>query len=258
MMKDPYIEVTERPGLRATPEQLSMLYTRYHTAASYAEGKKVLEVACGAGMGLGYMARRANRVVGGDYSESLLLVCKHHYEGHIPLVRLDAQTLPFKDASFDLVVFYEALYYLARPENFVAEVRRVLRLGGTLLICTANKDRSGFVRSPHSYRYFSARELCQLLEEQGSTVKLFGAFPVAEGSLRGSLMSLVRRVIVSLNLVPGTLKGRELLKRLAYGKLQELKPEVSEGMAELESLVPISGTEPTRQFKVLYALAHLS
>lgn len=256
-MKDAYVEVSERPGLRATPEQLSMLYTRYHTAASYAEGKKVLEVACAAGMGLGYMAQRGRRVVAGDYSQVLLQISRSNYRDRIPLVRLDAHALPFKDTSFDLIVLYEAIYYLAQPQAFVAEARRILSPGGDLLVCTANKKRPGFVRSRYSHRYFSAHELRQLLEEQAFTVELFGAFPVAEAKVKDKFLSLARTVVVGLNLVPGTLKGRELLKRLAYGRLQELQPEVSEGMAELEPLVPISGTEPTRQFKVLYAFAHL-
>jgi SAM-dependent methyltransferase len=171
---------------------------------------------------------------------------------------LDAQGLPFKDVSFDVVVFYEAIYYLARPDNFVAEARRVLRPGGTLLICTANKDRPGFVRSPHSHRYFSAHELRQLLGEQGFSVELFGAFPVAESTAKDRFLSFARRAAVALNLVPGTLKGRELLKRLVYGKLEDLKGEVREGMAELGPLVPISGTQSAHVFKVVYAIAYLT
>ena len=254
-MNDPYIEITEGPGHQATQEQLSMLYTRYHTAAGYAVGKDVLEVASGPGMGLGYMAKQASRVIAGDYSQNLLSLARHHYGDHFPLVRLDAQALPFTDTCFDVVLFYEAIYYLTGAERFVAEARRVLRPGGTLLICTANKDRPGFVRSPVSHRYFSAHDLQALLEEQGFTARLFGAFPVAEATVKDKVLSVARRVAVTFNLIPGTLKGREILKRLVYGRLHEFEPEVSEGMASLETLVPVPGLEPTDQHKVLYAIA---
>ena len=255
--KDPYAEVTESPGSQATSEQVSMLYTRYHTAASYCAGMKVLEVACGTGMGLGYMASQASLVVGGDYSPSLIRTAQQHYNGRIPLVRLDAHALPFQGGSFDVVILYEAVYYLAQPDRFLAESQRVLHPGGTLLICTANKDRSGFVRSRHSHQYFSADQLRRLLEKHGFSVNLFGAFPTAEATLKGSLLAQARRIAASLNLIPGTLKGRELLKRLAYGSLEELPSEVREEMAPLEPLVSIPGEAQVEEFKVLYAVASL-
>ena len=99
-----YSEVTEAVGNRITQEALSMLYTRYWMAASVGQGKDVLEVACGSGQGLGYLAGKANRVVGGDYTEKLLRTAQRHYRGRIPLVRFDAHELPFKEGTFDLVI----------------------------------------------------------------------------------------------------------------------------------------------------------
>jgi hypothetical protein len=88
-------------------------------------------------------------------------------------------------------------------------------------------------------------------------VELFGAFPVAESTAKDRFLSFARRAAVALNLVPGTLKGRELLKRLVYGKLEELKGEVRDDMQDLEQLVSLSGERPACEFKVLYAVAHL-
>jgi SAM-dependent methyltransferase len=42
--------------------------------------------------------------------------------------------LPFDDASFDLVTCYEAFHYVADPQHGVAEIRRVLRPGGTAIV----------------------------------------------------------------------------------------------------------------------------
>jgi ubiquinone/menaquinone biosynthesis C-methylase UbiE len=82
---------------------------------------------------------------------------------------IDAHNLPFDDKSFDVVILYEAIYYLEHPERFIEEARRVLRENGTLLICTANKDWSGFNPSPYTYKYFSAPEL--FLLRKGKTEK---------------------------------------------------------------------------------------
>jgi len=57
-----YTTVTEMPGLKASREQLAMLYTRYAFAAKFCDGKDVLEVGCGAGQGLGYLATKARKV----------------------------------------------------------------------------------------------------------------------------------------------------------------------------------------------------
>ena len=246
---DDYTDVTEVPGLGATREQMSMLYTRYRTAQAFCEGKDVLEVACGAGLGLGYLARKARRVVGGDYTERLLRLARRHYGDQIPLIRLDAHALPFRDRSFDVVILY-----LTEPDRFLAECRRVLRVPGVLLICTVNKEWSDFNPSPFSRRYFSSRELGQLLERHGFGVELFGAFPVLKDSARDRVLSFLKRAAVALHLVPRTMKGREVLKRLFFGRLTPIPPEVTEGMADLEPLVPIATDTVNSSYKVLYAV----
>jgi ubiquinone/menaquinone biosynthesis C-methylase UbiE len=254
---DDYTDVTEVPGLGATREQMSMLYTRYRTAQAFCEGKDVLEVACGAGLGLGYLARKARRIVGGDYTERLLRLAQRHYRGRIPLVRLDAHALPFRDRSFDVVILYEAIYYLTEPDRFLAECRRVLRVPGVVLICTVNKEWSDFNPSPFSVRYFSSRELIELLQRQGFAVELYGAFPALKNSARDRVLSLLKRAAVALHLIPRTMKGRAVLKRLFFGRLTPIPPEVTEGMADLEPLVPIAADTVNRSYKVLYAVARI-
>ncbi len=53
-----YTTVTEVPGNQVTQEQLERMFHRYCFASNFAEGKDVLEVACGAGLGLGYWPKR--------------------------------------------------------------------------------------------------------------------------------------------------------------------------------------------------------
>lgn len=253
-----YTSVTERPGLSVTREQLAMLYTRYHTAAKFCEGKDVLEVGCGPGIGLGYLAKKARKVVAGDVDEKLLKLAQEHYKGRerIELKAFDAHKLPFEDNSFDVVILFEVIYYLAQPEKFLEECRRVLRKDGVLLICTANKDCPEFVPSPFSIRYFSAPELFDLLRKQGFEAELFGAFPLQVRSPKQKLVSLTRRAVAALNLMPGSLRVRAILKRIFYGNLLVLPEELEEGMAEVYPLVPIPTDSKDLQHKVLYAIAH--
>ena len=249
--------VTEVAGNRVTQDQLARLYHRYTFAAQFCDGMDVLEVACGTGQGLGYLAKKAKSVVGGDYTENLLRGAQQYYNGRVPLLRLDAHALPFQNSSFDVVLLYEAIYYLAYPERFLVECRRVLRNKGILLICSVNKEWSDFNPSPYSVRYFSAIELSDLLRKHQFQVRMHAAFPVAAASLRDYLVSNIKRLAVTLRLIPKTMKGKELLKRLFLGSLSPLPSEVHKGMAGYTPPVAISDTEACTRFKILFALAHL-
>jgi len=253
-MAKSYTTVTELPGSGATREQLAMLYTRYHFAATHCAGKDVLEVACGPGIGLGYLGQSARFVVGGDYDEVMLRTAHAHYGDRARVLRLDAQALPFVGQAFDVIILFEAVYYLRNPDRFVREARRVLRPNGTVLISTVNREWAEFNPSPFSFRYLSAAELKGMLREQGFTVELYGAFPAETASARGRLLSAIRRAAVRLRLIPPSMRGKQMLKRMIYGRLTQLPAEARDGMAELSSLAMVSGDGGPRTYKVLYAL----
>ncbi|OGO02803.1 MAG: hypothetical protein A2Y72_00475 [Chloroflexi bacterium RBG_13_53_26] len=256
-MKVDYTTVTEIPGVKASKEQLARFYQRYRFALQLCQRKQVLEVACGAGQGLGYMAKVAGRVVGGDIDANNLKFAQRHYAGraNIELRLLDAHGLPFEDRTFDVVILYEAIYYLAQPEKFVDEARRVLRKGGTLIVCTVNKEWPDFNPSPYSTRYLSGQELHQLLGERFPDVQLYGAFRVTAGSLKDRITSSVKRIAIALHIVPKTMKSKELFKRIFFGKLISLPAEVEDGMAEYCEPVPIAIDSPSFEYKVLFAVA---
>ena len=63
---------------------------------------------------------------------------------HIRLRQFDAQDMPFEDKSKDVIIMFEAIYYIPDAERFVRECERVLPSGGKVLIATANKDLYDF------------------------------------------------------------------------------------------------------------------
>ena len=230
-----------------------MAYTRYLFAARHARGRDVLEVACGSGQGLGILRSAARRVVGGDYTESVLSAAQRHYRERVPIVRLDGHALPFPAGRFDLAVLYEAIYYLARPAEALAECRRVLRPGGQLIVGTVNCRRPGFNRSPFSIHYPDARELRQMLERAGFTVEMYGAYPDRQSSAVSRLVSAVRWGAVTLHLVPRTMKGKEALKRLFYGDLLEVPAELPAPARAVSEPQPLTDPDDT-SVKVLYSV----
>jgi SAM-dependent methyltransferase len=104
-------------------------------ALGLAEGSRVLEVGCGRGVALPVLARllRPQRLVGLDIDRSLLEHARERTAGRAGLVELrlgDVRALPFPDASFDLVVDFGTCYHVARREQALREIARVLATGG--------------------------------------------------------------------------------------------------------------------------------
>lgn len=254
-----YSTVTEIPGIKASREQIARLFHRYHFALPYCKYKDVLEVACGAGQGLGYLAKTANKVVGIDIEEKNLSYARETYKDrkNIELHIMDAHKLLFNDKSFDVILIYEAIYYLQRPEVFLNACTRLLRKNGVLLICSVNREWSDFNPSPYSTKYFSARELSELLNTKFAAVQVFGAFSDEPDSLKDKGVSAVKRAAVALHIVPRTMKGKEALKRIFFGKLVPLPAEVIEGMTDYDPPAPVPLDVPDIKDKVIYAVARL-
>lgn len=245
-----YKTVTEMPGNKATEENLEMLYTRYKWASQFVKDKDVLEVGCGGGQGLGYLAQKARRVVGGDVDEEILKYPQDYYQNRIEIKAFGAEEIPFPDNSFDVILLFETIYYLENPERFLNESRRVLRDNGLILICQANPERPGFNKSPFTFKYFSAHEFKQFF--QGFQTEVFGAFKTEEENLKGRIVSFIRNIAVKFHLIPRTMKWKGRLKRLFFGKLKEMPYEVKEGMAKYEE--PETIINP-KNYKVLFVKA---
>src|SRR5438105_6153646 len=246
-------EVTETTGTAVSAEGASMMYTRYHVAGELARGKRVLEVACGSGQGLGIVAHAAAQLVAGDVSRPLLRAARAHYGSRVPLARLSAEGLPFADATFDVVLCFEASYYIPHMDETFSEIARVLRPGGTALFVNANPERRDFIKSPHSVHYHTADEFRAALESVGLTVTVEGAFPLG-ARLAGRAVVLARRALDALGLVPKTLRGRTRLKRIVYGRLREVPSELGPGFAtEAPRMAVPRG--PVPGFKVIYVTA---
>jgi SAM-dependent methyltransferase len=252
-----YSQITETPGIGATAEQLAMLITRYRLAAGHARGKRVIEVACGTGIGLGYLAREATAVVGTDIDEANLACAGRTYagDGRISIRHADACRLPFPDASFDVVICFEALYYFADAGAFLAEARRVLAPGGTLVACAVNPGWSGFNPSPFATRYPVPRDLAPLFADAGFTVRVLAGFADQPAGLAQRAVGRIRSAAVALRLIPRTMKGKQLLKRMFCGKLAKLPPVLEEGLAEPSPLREVDPATAEAPYKVFYYVA---
>lgn len=105
-------------------------------AARPSPGDRVLDVACGTGV----VARAAaelvapgGRVVGLDLNPAMLDVARRVAPG-VDWRQGDVTALPFDEASFDVVTCQSAIFFFPDPTRALAEMRRVTRSGGRVVV----------------------------------------------------------------------------------------------------------------------------
>lgn len=167
------------------------------------KGLMLLDLACGNGRNSALAAEKGLSVFCGDSSLKLLMIAGEKTgaagKSRIPLARLDMRALPYKDSSFDAVMFIAAVHHLESEEDRILslmEVARVLKQGGKVLVSAwradaerfreyfrENKSRDVNVfwdnRHPRFYHLFLDGELSGLTEKAG--LKVVRSFVSADG-----------------------------------------------------------------------------
>lgn len=251
-MGDHFMSVTELSGADVSAEQIHRMCSRYYWAGQYCKDKTVLELACGTGQGLSYLYELCSELSAGDISPAMVNMANSHHQ-NIKIMVLDALSLGFETHSLDVVILYEALYYLPDFGKCLLEVKRVLKPGGKLLLATANPDLYDFNPSPYSHKYYGVVDLTAVLSKNGFQAKFFGDFPISEVSLKQKLIRPIKKIMVSLGLVPKTMAGKKLLKRLIFGKLASMPAKITKELVNNFSYqyAAIASDKPDTKHKVI-------
>jgi SAM-dependent methyltransferase len=116
------------------------------------EGRRILEVGCGAAMCSRWLAVHGARPVAFDVSAGMLRVARRLATStgiEVPLVQADAQYLPFASASFDIAfTAFGAVPFVADSARLMREVARVLRPGGRWVFAVTHPMRWIFPDDP--------------------------------------------------------------------------------------------------------------
>lgn len=150
-------------------------------AAGTTDADTVLDVACGPGLVVAAFAGRARHVTGIDLTPAMIARAETHARelgaANVTLRVGDVLPLPFPDASFSLVVTRFAFHHFPDPAAVLAEMRRVCRPGGRVVVCdlTASADpakaaafhRMEILRDPSHVRALTGAELRRLFVDGG-------------------------------------------------------------------------------------------
>lgn len=100
------------------------------------EGSAILDIGCGTGNALAVLVEKSPALLAGlDISEGVLSVARRKMSAHDTDLRIgDAESLPWKDNTFDVALMNAAIHHFPNPDMAVREARRVLKPGGRLII----------------------------------------------------------------------------------------------------------------------------
>ena len=110
---------------------------RDEVAFRYITGDLIVDVGCGEGITLEKLLKKfpGKKILGIDPEDENINICKDH---KIPVIAGDVYQLPFEDGSIDCVLLLEVIEHLEHPERALAEIRRVLRPKGRVIIIFPN------------------------------------------------------------------------------------------------------------------------
>lgn len=112
-------------------------------------GERILDVAAGTGTSSAALARSGATVVALDFSAGMIEEGRRRHS-KIEFVEADAERLPFGDDEFDAVTISFGLRNVEHPKAALAEMYRVLRPGGRLVICEFSKPPRALFRTGYA------------------------------------------------------------------------------------------------------------
>lgn len=133
-------------------------------------GDAVLDLAAGTGTSSTAIAEAGARVVAADFSLGMMSEGRRR-GAPVPFVGADAQHLPFADDSFDAAVISFGLRNVQDPRAGLAEMVRVVRPGGRVVVCEFSTPSSRTFRTV--YERYLLRALPAVASRAGSASEAY-------------------------------------------------------------------------------------
>jgi arsenite methyltransferase len=137
-------------------------------------GERVLEVGFGGGDLLASLLQVApQEIVGADISDDMVTLARRRFrrelgQGRLRLLTASAEALPRREGGFDKVCSVNTVYFWKRPAAVLAELARVTRSGGRLVLAfQAPESVRRWPGHVHGFHAYGADEIAALMEAAG-------------------------------------------------------------------------------------------
>ena len=162
--------------------------------------ESVLDAGCGNGGVARLLRERVREVTAIDVEASPAWA----EEPGLGFAVADAEELPFADGTFDVVHSKDSLHHMTTPERALAEYRRVLKPGGSVLVIEANRYNPAFY--PHmtlalGHEHFTRGRFRALVSAVFPTAR-FGAFEAHYAPPLNRVLRLQHAVEEALERIP--------------------------------------------------------
>lgn len=152
---------------------------RYEFVLPYVKNKKVLDIACGTGWGTMMILSQGNatEVFGVDIDKETIDTNKKKY-GEFKnqfFICSSCYNINFEDNTFDVSISIETLEHLDNPKKFLAELKRVTKPNGLIIISTPlnNSDQRFNPSNPFHIREYNEKELREMFNEYFSDFNFY-------------------------------------------------------------------------------------
>lgn len=138
---------------------------RYMHAAQFAQGGRVIDIACGSGYGAAWLAQRARSTLGLDLDEQMLDCARRTWSG--PNLSFDRHDLhqPLPQQGLDLICCFETLEHVRDTSACVRNLAAALSPGGLAMISIPNgtKELEDPKERPYHQVHFSAEQFREMI-----------------------------------------------------------------------------------------------
>jgi ubiquinone/menaquinone biosynthesis C-methylase UbiE len=142
---------------------------------------KILDIGVGTGIFADKIATDKSEIVGVDPSWPMLRVLVEKGRGQrVSFAQAVGEHLPFADGVFDCITMVNTFSYLAKPQVVIEECLRVLRAGGSMVVCEIpakspwgihyRKKKAKEERFYRQSRFYDVSEICNMMESFGTKV----------------------------------------------------------------------------------------
>lgn len=209
---------------------------RYEFALEWCRDKRVLDAGCGTGYGSYFLRKNgAASVCGIDISEVAIAEASHYYKLHdLTFEKANVEDLAgyFRQNSFDVIVNFENIEHIQRPERLVNDAASICN---TFITSTPNGENTAFtadgkIANPFHVKEFKLDELNDLLSKRFKQIKFYGQYLTPTGQLRRIRAKELFDQLCEAYYNPAARLGRAIKK--VVGK-RSLPPPVYNGSGDM-------------------------